>query len=113
MVELTKEQKEEAVRFDTKNEWGFTHDQLVAICVAMHYLEIGCSVDKAVDRMSKGGVEVPVSINSGELLTKYIAFIFEDCNYHDEAVLAENGRWRGICRLWDIEINSEGFFNKE
>lgn len=104
--ELTKEQEDFGHAFCAENEWGFDEFQIRAMALAIRDCQYeNTDVDTIANHLHDANVKVPLSIKEKNLLVKYIAYLFEDVNYHDESVLAENFRWSGICRLWGIEFN--------
>ena len=101
---LTKEQKDFGHSFCGRSEWGFTKEQVSAMAKVVYECQFDdLTTDEIADILRKANVEVPDGITDKDVLVEYVSYLFEDVNYHDEAVLADNGRYSGICRLWDIE----------
>lgn len=101
---LTKEQKDFGHAFCGRSDWGFTKEQVSAMAKVVYECQFdNLTTDEVADILRKANVEVPDGITDKDVLVEYVSYLFEDVNYHDEAVLSDNGRYIGICRLWDIE----------
>ena len=97
--ELSADERKFAEAEDTRNDWGFYDEECLAIAEAIEICPKYDRTFKDAVAALKGKIRLPRTIADTKGLVAYFAYRFENCNYHDEAVLAENLRYRGIRRL--------------
>lgn len=94
--ELSAAEREFAAAEDARNEWGFYNEECLAIADCVEVCsKYNMTFADAVAAL-KGKVAIPKWFNDTKQLIAYFAYRFENCNYHGEAVLVENLRYREI-----------------
>ena len=97
--ELSKSDIRFAEAEDKRNSWGFSDEECLAIADCV---EVCTRYDRTfADAVAalKGKVVVPKWYKDTKQLIAYLAYRFEDCNYHGETVLVNHLRYREIRRL--------------